>query len=213
MQAVGIILLLISIGTVVGPIGAVVITYANNPIQMVVPPELTNVISNAFQGSPQSVVDNNTNINSEGNNETIPNHGDNGSNNIGIDNPGGSFLAPVLVGAEVDNASRTFSVTVNFTNTFGFDLTLNEVSANVVCNQHNFQLGSVGLAEPVALFSDQTAQITVSGSWTQEAENHVQTDHAGATSIEASLTNLKINVNGLTIEQPGPISVGSIPLS
>jgi hypothetical protein len=212
MQAVGIILLLISIGTVVGPIGAVVITYANNPIQMVVPPELTNVINKALNVSPQSYVGNNTNINNEGNNETVPIDGDNGNDNE-IGNPSGSFLAPVLVGAEVDNTSRTFSVTVNFTNTFGFDLTLNEISANVVCSQHNFQLGSVGLAEPIALFSDQTAQIIVSGSWTQEAENHVQTNHAGATSIDASLINLRINVNGLTIEQPGPISVGSVPLS
>ncbi len=212
MQAVGIILLLISVGTVVGPIGAVVITYLNDPIQMVIPPELTNVISNALNGKPQNTVDNNTNINNEGNNETAPN-GDTGDIDVGIDNLDGSFLAPVLVGAEVDNASRTFSVTVNFTNTFGFDLTLNEISANVVCSQHNSPLGTVGLAEPIVLLSDQTAQITVSGSWTQEAEDHIQTNHSGATSIEASLTNLRINVNGLTIEQPGPISVGSIPLS
>jgi hypothetical protein len=212
MQAVGIILLLISIGTVVGPIGAVVVTYANNPIQMVVPPELTNVINSAFNGGAQANVVNNTNNNNNVNNETIPDDGDNGNNN-GDGNLGGSIMTPVLVNAEIDNVSRTFSVTVNFTNTFGLDLTLNEVSADVVCSQHNFQLGSVNLAKSVSLIADQTSQITVSGLWTQEAENHVQTDHVGAISINASLLNLRISVNGFTIEEPGPISVGSIPLS
>ena len=207
MQAIGIILFLISVGTVVGPVAAVVITYRDNPIQMVIPPQLTNAI-NQIADSQNSGGNNNGISN---NNETNPN--DAQTSGTGGDDGNGGFMAPVFVGAQIDNESRTFSVTVNFTDTFGFDLTLNAVSGNVVCNQHNFQLGSINLASPVEIVSGETTQITVSGSWTQEAETHVQTDHSGASSVDASIVNLSIDVNGLVIQEPGPISVGTIPIA
>jgi hypothetical protein len=210
MQAIGIILFLISVGTVVGPVAAVVITYRDNPIQMVIPPQLTNAINQIVDSQNGG----GNNIGNSNNNETNPNDGQNGGNGVDNGNDGnGGFMSPVFVGAQIDNVSRTFSVTVNFTDTFGFDLTLNAVSGDVVCSQHSFQLGSISLANPVDIVSGETAQITVSGSWTQEAETHVQTDHGGASSVDASIVNLSIDVNGLVIQEPGPISVGSIPIA
>jgi hypothetical protein len=186
MQAVGIILLLISIGTTVGPVGAVVVIYRDNLVQLVVPPQINDII----------------NSNSAINTITQDN---------GISGQGG-FLTPVFVGAQIDNVSRTFAVTVNFTNTFNLNLTLNGLSAGVFCSQHNYPLGNIGINGVIEVLSGETTRITVSGAWTQVAENHFTTEHAGETAIDVNLVNLTVNVNGITVQQTEPISVGSVPL-
>jgi hypothetical protein len=187
MQAVGIILLLISIGTIVGPVGAVVVMYRDNLVQLVVPPQINDIING------NSAISNITQDN-------------------GKSGPGG-FLTPVFVGAQIDNVSRTFTVTVNFTNTFNLNLTLNGLSAGVVCSQHNYPLGNISINGVIEVLSGETTQITVSGAWNQDAENHFTTEHAGATAIDVNLVNLTIDVNGITVQQTEPISVGSVPLT
>jgi hypothetical protein len=214
MQAIGIILMLVSIGTIVGPIGAVVVTYRDNLAQMVITPQVSEILNGNFPSAVQTnTTDNGGNDGNNGNG-----NGDNGGTNDNSssgdgDDGFGSLVTPVFVGSQIDNVSRTFSVTVNFTNTFGLDLTINAVSADVQCSQHGYQLGTISLANPVTINSGETTPITVSGAWTQEAENHVLTEHAGATSVDANLVNLSVNVNGIVISQAGPISVGSVPIA
>jgi hypothetical protein len=186
MQAVGLILLLISIGTVVGPVGAVVVMYRDNLVQLVVPPEINDIING---------------------NSTLANiTQDNGASGSG------GFLTPVFVGSQIDSMSRTFTVTVNFTNTFNLNFTLNGLTAGVVCSQHNYPLGNINLNGVIEILSGETTQITASGSWTQDAENHFLTEHLGATAIDVNLVDLTINVNGITVQQTEPISVGSVPI-
>ena len=183
MQLVGVILLLISIGTIVGPVGAVVYLNKDNLTQLIVPPEISQIINgniiavNDATGADQSV------------------------------------LAPVFVGAQINNVSRTFTVTVNFTNTFNYTLTLKDLSATVVCVDHNYPLGNISLQNITEIHPGETTQITVTGAWTQNAENHVITEHPNATSINVNLTNLTINVNDITIQQNEPISIGNIPIT
>ena len=45
MQAIGIVLLLISIGTIVGPIGAVVVMYRNNLPVLVFSPQIRDMMN------------------------------------------------------------------------------------------------------------------------------------------------------------------------
>jgi hypothetical protein len=191
LQAVGIILLLISIGTVVGPIGAVVIMYRDNLIEIVIPTQIVDLMN----GNSSILQGNSPVINSTGN-STLD-----------------SYLPPFSADFQIDNVSRTFIVTVNFTNLFNFDLTVNEVSAEVICTQHSYPLGNVGLDGVVAATAGETAHMRLSGSWTDEARNHIHNEHPDATSIEASLINLSINVNGIVIQESGPVSIGSIPLN
>ena len=109
--------------------------------------------------------------------------------------------------------AKTFVVTVNVTNSFNYDLTLNSFTANVVDTQDQYQLGTISLATPVNMPAGQTCQVTVSGSWTQDAENHVLNNYPGATSIDVSLTNVAVNVNGITIQSSQPIEVGNVPIN
>ncbi len=183
MQVVGIILLLVSVGLVVGPVGAVVVIYQDDLSGLVIPPEIQNLMS----GNGSFLLD--------------------GSNNgDGIS----GLLNPVFVSATADQASRTFTVTVNFTNNLNYDLTLNALNATAQDNQNHNQLATITLNNaPVAMPSGETTQVTVSGSWTQQAE---QSYFEGQT-INVSLINVSINVNGIIVQPTESINVGAVQLT
>ena len=195
MHALSVVLLLISIGTIIGPIGAVAIMYRDNLVQLVVPPQISNLING-----------NNNVMQDNGNNN---NNNDNGNNNSG----GGGLINPVFVGAQINSEARTFTVTVNVTNSFSYDLTLNSINATVESSQDNYQLGTISLTTPVTILAGQTSAVTVSGAWTQDAENYVLNNYGGATSIDVNLVNTTVDVNGIVIQETQPINVGNIPLN
>jgi hypothetical protein len=195
MHALSVVLLLISIGTIVGPIGAVAIMYRDNLVQLVVPPQISNLING-----------NNNVMQDNGNNN---NNNDNGNNNSG----GGGLINPVFVGAQINSEARTFTVTVNVTNSFSYDLTLNSINATVESSQDNYQLGTISLTTPVTILAGQTSAVTVSGAWTQDAENYVLNNYGGATSIDVNLVNTTVDVNGIVIQETQPINIGNILLN
>ena len=198
MHALSVVLLLISIGTIVGPIGAVAIMYRDNLVQLVVPPQISNLING-----------NNNVMQDNGNNNNNNDNGNNGNNNSG----GGGLINPVFVGAQINSEARTFTVTVNVTNSFSYDLTLNSINATVESSQDNYQLGTISLTTPVTILAGQTSAVTVSGAWTQDAENYVLNNYGGATSIDVNLVNTTVDVNGIVIQETQPINIGNILLN
>lgn len=199
MKKLGIILLLISILIIVGPVGAVVVMYHNNIVQLVDPPQANSLI----KANSAPLIPTNTASSSSS------------SGNSSNDNsPLAGISTPVFVGAQIDNASRTFTVTVNYTNTFNYDLTLNNFTANaVIADNNNYPLGSISLASPVTIPAGQTCEVTVSGFWTLDAQNYIAANYPGANSVNVDLVNATANVNGLTIQDNQPISVGSVPIN
>jgi hypothetical protein len=191
MHIVGVILLLVSIGTIAAPIGAVVVMYQGNLMEIVVPPQISDIMN--------------------GNSTIFNDNGGNDDNDLFGSNQ--QLIAPVLVDKDFDTVSRTFSVTVNFTNTLNFNLTVKQFSANIVCSEHNYPLGSIALNNVVEINTGESSLITVSGAWTQEAENHITTDHPGATAIDVNLVDVTINVNDIIIQEAAPISIGSVSLT
>jgi hypothetical protein len=203
MQVLGIVLILISVGSIVGPIGTVVLMYSNNLEGLVITPQIRDIMN----GDSNLIPTGSGNDNDDNNNI-----GDN--NNHGNDDSGsGGFLTPVLVGAQIDNAARTLNITANVTNPLGYDLTVNNFNSTIVCSKDNFQLGSIKLANPVLILANQVAQVTISGYWTQDAENHIHNNHPGATSIDINLINTAVDVNGIVVESPEPINAGNIPIT
>ena len=189
MQLVGVILFIISVGLIVGPVGAVVYTYKEDLSGLVIPSQLKNLM----QGDAGSL------LNDAGN-------GDSGSFL-------GGLIEPVFVGATVDSESRTFTITVNITNNFDYDLTLNSLSADVKSDQDNYHLVTISLSNPVTMVSGQASIVTVNGYWSQEAENLFLSNYSQETSIDVVLDNILIDVNGITVESTEPFPVGNIPLS
>ncbi len=190
-----IVLVLISIGTILGPVGAAVIIYRDDLTQLVITPQIRDIINGNSNLIPNANQPNNGNSNNNDNSE--------------LD----GLMNPVFVSAKVDEATNTFSITFNLTNPLSYDLTLNSFSANVEITQNQYPAGIISLSNPVTVIAGQTSQFAVSGSWTQDAQNYIVTNYPGTTSFEMYLSNALINVNGITIQSPGPIELGIIPLN
>ena len=188
MQALSIVLLLLSIGTILGPIGAVVVIYHNDLSQLVIPPQIRDIMN--------------------GNSNLIPHGNSDGNGNSGLD----GLMKPVFVSAQSNVAAHTFTGIFNVTNTLNFTLTLNSFSTDVEFTQANIPAGSLSLSSPVTVLAGETSQLIISGHWTQEAQDYIANNYPGATSMDITLTNIAININGITIQSAGPVQV-SVPMN
>ena len=189
MQLVGAILFIISVGLIIGPVGAVVYTYKDDLSGLVIPSHLKDLM----QGGTSSI------LNDNGNND--------GNSFLG------GLIEPVFVGTTIDSQSRTFTVTVNITNNFDYDLTLNSLSADVKSTQDNYHLVTISLSNPVTLVSGKASIVAVNGYWSQDAENLFLNNYSQQTSIDVMLDNILIDVNGVTVESTEPFNIGNIPFS
>ena len=167
---------MINIVTITGPVAGVAIAYQDHISEIVVPPQVTQVLNDTFnmgqQGSLAEVVD-----------------------------------------AQFDNASRTLTLTVNFTNPLNYSLTLKSFCANVECSAHGYPLGQVNINEAGIIQPAEAILLTVFGAWTADGEAHIQTEHAGATSLDINLTGTVINMNDITIEITEPIEIPDVPIT
>ena len=184
MQLVGVILLLISIGTTVGPIGTVVVMNSNDLTQIVIPPEIKGILDGESSLIAES---------------------EEGDFNIGL-------MVPKFVSSTFDITANTYSVTVNVTNILNYDLTLNSLDATVTATKDNAELATIHLSNPIAIPAGDWSMVTVSGTWTQAAEDYY-VNNPDASSINVTLANAKIDVNGVVVQISEPIEIGEIPLT
>jgi hypothetical protein len=175
MQATGILLVLINVVTIAGPVVGVAVVYQNNLTELVVPPELTQVLNCSVTIGDQT------------------------------------NLAQV-VNVQINNSSRTLTLTVAITNPVNYTLTLNSFSANVECSQHNFVMGSISLVNPVALPASQTTNVNFVSTWTAAAEDHFRTAHPGASTIDLNLVGLVVDVNGVNMSPSEPVGIPNVPI-
>jgi hypothetical protein len=193
MQIIGVVLLLISIGLIVAPVGAVVIIYRDDLTGLVIPPEIKGVMN----GDTSFIL--NDNIGSV-------NGGDGGNVNSIFD----SFVTPTFVGATIDQSAKTFSVRVNVTNPLNYDLTLNTLSVDVQSPDGQV-LASINIAHSYTMPSGESTIVQVDGSWTQAGESYIIA-HSGDSSITIALANMVVDVNGIKVERSQPLTV-TVPLS
>jgi hypothetical protein len=130
----------------------------------------------------------------------------------GLINTDKPFEPPAYVSSTIDVSTRTVSAVFSFTNPLNLDLKINSVSADVVCAEHAFALGDAGLKSPVQLDRGASGLITIVFTWTQQAEQHFETDHAGASSVDVNLVNLGLDVSGIQVQVPQSISL-NVPLT
>jgi len=176
MDKIRLLLILITLATIAGPIVGIMVLYRNNMIGLVVPPELTEIVSGTFVND-------------------------------------GSLEPPKFVDSQYDLASRTVTLTFNFTNPLNFDLTIKSMSANIECTLHKLSLGHATLKDSVDIPPNQTALITVLGIWTDEAVSHFQSAHTDAKTIDVDLVGLTIDVSGINIQMKERINVPNVPIT
>ena len=207
MDKVRIALVLITIAITVGPILGVVLVYRDNLLGLVIPPEIDQLM-NSQQGNP---------LQSGAQNATQPWEsffsGGGIPSNI-------SDIIPQMPGPEdvqYDPVTRTFTASFQMKNPMQFDMTLKSINGTVECDKHQFPIGPMKLKNPVTLKAGETATVTITGQWSQEAIQHLATDHSGEQSIKCSLVRATISYAAFgltgTYESPEPLSLGEIPLT
>jgi hypothetical protein len=184
MQVINLLIFLMAIGIVIGPIAGVVVTNLDDPMQLVLPPFVEDVL-----------IDNSGTSQGEGS----------GGFSGGIE----QIVSPEMISYSVNGTERTFTLTARFENSYIFDLTLNSFSADIELNENHAIIGSLSLSNPVTIPAQQNALVTLQGEWTEQAELFI----GEATSINVTLINLSANVNGIIIEVTEPYNIGNIPLS
>ena len=125
---------------------------------------------------------------------------------------GSQIWLPQFVNYTYDAAAKTVTVLFNFSNPVNLNVTINSLSADVICSEHRISLGYVGIANPVEVTKDVTVYIKAVFVWTSEAEAHFMTEHAGESTINISLENIIVDISGITVETPISYDVSYIPI-
>lgn len=132
-----------------------------------------------------------------------------GNSSGGGNNPGN----PQIVGEpQYDAASRTVTLTFQYTNPFNFPVTLNSMTGDIVCHADDFPLGNASLSKPVSMGAGETATLTVQGTWTDAAITHFQTSHADQKTIAVDLADVAIDVSGVKIQTDQRIPISDMPI-
>jgi len=114
---------------------------------------------------------------------------------------GSGLEVPSVVGdPEYNAATRTFSISFEFTNSFPLDITIKSLTGNIKCDEHGFHLGVASLSEPVSIDSGETGILTVLGTWTEEAIDHFETAHGDEELVDVVLVDLAVNFSGIKLE-------------
>ena len=121
---------------------------------------------------------------------------------MGGDSESGSGIeAPSVVGdPEYNAATRTFSITFEFKNSFPLAVTIKSLTGNIKCDEHAYNLGVASLSEPVSIDSGETGTLTVLGTWTEEAVDHFETAHGDEELVDVVLVDLAVNFSGIQLE-------------
>jgi hypothetical protein len=212
MDKVRLALVLITVAITIGPFLGVLIAYRNNLPGLIIPPEMSQLINGGSSNGSGSQSGQSNNQTSDITNfidswvsgdQSIPEN----INQI-IPEP------PVL---HYDPVTRTFTATFTMNNTSPYDMTLNSVNGTVECDEHHFPIGPVQLKEPVTLQAGSTGIVTVTGQWSEEGVQHLETAHQGQQTVSCSLVGAVISATtmGMKITVPSPesISLGEVPLT
>jgi hypothetical protein len=114
---------------------------------------------------------------------------------------GSGLEPPTMVGEpQYDPATRTFSASFQFKNSFPLDITIKSLSGNIECAEHRFPLGTASISEPVSIDAGETGTMTVLGTWTEAAITHCETLHGDEELVDVVLVDFAVDFSGLQID-------------
>ena len=99
---------------------------------------------------------------------------------------------------EYDPVSRTIKQSIEFKNTFPFDITLKSISGDVQCVEHNSNVGVASLEEPVSIPVGETGTVTLLIS-VENGANHLISLHSAEENVEVTLANVSVDISGIQI--------------
>ena len=186
MNILGALLVILNVVSILGPIAGVALVYQSNLEEMVIPPQLQEIMNGGGSGSDL-----------------------NGLSLL----TGEDVQLPQFVSATANPATRTITIILNFSNPFKTNLNMKSISADIVCSAHGFVLGQASLAQPTILVGKQTTEMTIICQWTIDAETHFSTAHLGSSGVDVDVKGLTINVNDITIQSEESYHIPNLPIN
>jgi hypothetical protein len=125
------------------------------------------------------------------------------------------FQPPLPAGQPTyDPATNMFTFSFKFTNPLQNMISVENISTEVFCKDHDVFLGNVTIDDPMTIAPDQTIIINASGSWAQAALNHFKSYHCGLEDddINVSFQDLNVNVAGVRVHMDKLDDAGWVPL-
>ena len=112
------------------------------------------------------------------------------------------FQPPLPAGQPTyDPATNTYTFSFKFTNPLQNTISVDNISADVICKEHGVLLGNVSVNDPITIAPDETVTINACGCWTQAALDHFKAYHSGPEDddINVAFQNLNVNVAGVQV--------------
>jgi len=192
MEKVKFALTILSIAIIVVPLVVEVYAYINNPLSLVIPPQIQNLLS----GQNHS--------NSGSNGIQLPNNSQSSSKSQSLPN----FQTPQLAGPpQYNSATGAFSVPFNVTNPLTSQLSIQNFSAEVV-GQNDVPLGNVSIT-PVNLAAGESTIITATGNLNPSSVNQLVSEYQSG-NLNVSLENINLNMAGVTVHIDQISDIGQI---
>ena len=174
MQLLGIVLILINVGAIATPIVGVVLMHSNDLSELIIPPEVEEIISNT--------------INTEE-----------------------SIQLPQYVSSSYNTSTRTAQATCSFKNPFELTLTINTISADLQCKNHDLALGHATLNDQIRINEEETKELVINFVLTESAKTHFLNEHVSETTIDVELVDMQLDISGINIEIPEQVTM-SLPI-
>jgi hypothetical protein len=187
MKKLKLILLFLTIAITVTPIVIEVLLYRDNLLNLIIPPEIANLVNGESNTSNEnSIIDNN------------------------LLNP--DFELPKPVGdPQYNPQTKTVSYTFNFTNPLQTPLEIDELKAGLVSHNDGFFLGNITISKPLKLDPGQTIDITALGVLSDDALDYLRSQAATQNSINLDFVNLNVDLSGVQL-QLDKQNIGNIPI-
>ena len=187
MKKLKIILLFLTIAITVTPIVIEVLLYRDNLLDLIIPPEIANIVNNKSNNSNEKSITDNNLLNPE-------------------------FELPKPVGdPEYNPETKTISYTFNFTNPLQTPLEIDELQAGLVSHNDGFFLGNITINKPLKLDPGQTVDITALGILSDDAIDYLKSQSATQNSINLDFVNLNVDLSGIQL-QLDKQNIGNIPI-
>ena len=187
MKKLKIILLFLTIAITITPIVIEVLLYRDNLLDLIIPPEIANIVNSKSNNSNEKSINGNNLLNPE-------------------------FELPKPVGdPQYNPETKTISYTFNFTNPLQTPLEIDELQAGLVSHNDGFFLGNITINKPLKLDPGQTVDITALGILSDDAINYLKSQSATQNSINLDFVNLNVDLSGIQL-QLDKQNIGNIPI-
>jgi flagellin-like hook-associated protein FlgL len=187
MKKLKIILLFLTIAITVTPIVIEVLLYRDNLLDLIIPPEIANIVNNKNNNSNEKSINGNNLLNPE-------------------------FELPKPIGdPQYNPETKTISYTFNFTNPLQTPLEIDELQTGLVSHNDGFFLGNITISKPLKLDPGQTVDITALGILSDDAIDYLKSQSATQNSINLDFVNLNVDLSGVQL-QLDKQNIGNIPI-